>query len=154
MASQVLPVVLATPELFEALLAEFTIRELLLAQLVNHHWHYTITASPTLQQKLFFQPIPERHNAPPQLNPLLQALFDPFFKLGIDLDTAEFYMHASNHKDLTAMPWVRDNFPTAPKLDAEDWFADGSRKAAFLRPKASWRRMFPVQPPARISKLT
>jgi hypothetical protein len=60
MAQDPVTTVLAMPELFEAILAQFTLRDLLLAEQVNHHWQHTINTSPTLQQKLFFQPIPDK----------------------------------------------------------------------------------------------
>jgi hypothetical protein len=154
MAQDPLSTVLATPELFEAILAQFTLRELLLAQQVNHHWQHTVNTSPTLQQKLFFQAIPHKtsHQQPPQLNPLLQSLFPPFFNPGTDTSTPGVHTSADYIK---SQPWFQDDFTGAPHLHEDDWFyfINNSRRAAVLRPEASWRRMFPIQPPTRISAL-
>ena len=142
--------VFATPELFEAVLGWLPLRDLLAAKRVNHHWHDMINHSPTLQQLLFFQPIPDHisKNRQPQQNPLLAALFPTFFKSrgpGVYADV----------KDIKADAWFQDDFTGAPRLDEENWFwfVDNSRRATVLRPEASWRRMFPVQPPPRIAAL-
>jgi hypothetical protein len=150
MEQQALAMVFATTELFEAVLSWLPLRDLLTVQRVNHRWHDMISNSPTLQQMLFFREIPKTvyKNRPPQLNPLLAALFPAFFSDTIPKQYSEA-------TDIKADPWFQDDFTGAPKLDEEDWFwfVNNSRRAAVLRPEASWRRMLPVQPPTRISTL-
>jgi hypothetical protein len=76
-------IALSTPEILNLLLAELSMRCLLTtAQRVCRRWRDAIVASPTLQQKLFFRPVPELTQRQPerQLNPILQKAFPPWFK--------------------------------------------------------------------------
>jgi hypothetical protein len=87
-----------------------------------------------LQERLFFKPITTR-NSPPEFNPVLQKLFPAFFLMGnLVID-------------------YTGKTPGAEELCNSDWFQNNTRREQVLRPEASWRRMFPVQPPARIKTL-
>jgi len=151
MEQQALAMVLATPELVEAVLVYLPLRDLFACQCTNHFWQAIINDSPILQQHLFFQPMlqqtPEKQQ--PRFNRLLSSLFP-----------ALFYSRGGERRyacvnDIKADPWFQECFAGAPKLDEDDWFSfvENEHRAAVLRPEASWRRMFPVQPPARITSL-
>jgi hypothetical protein len=127
--------VFAVAELFEAVLLQLSQRDLLVLQRVSRRWRDTIAGSPTVQQKLFFQPID--HAAEPELNPLLREIFPPLFV------PEEVPNSWSNSRD-----WNNTS-----EIDSLDWYKDGSRKKKIMREDASWRRMYPVQPPARIEKV-
>src|SRR5450756_2373718 len=108
MEQQALAMVFATPELFEAVLGWLPLRDILTAQSVNHCWHDMINNSPTLQQMLFFRPIPDHicKNQQPQLNPLLASLFPALFKIRAPGVYAEA-------KDIKADTWFQDDFTGA-----------------------------------------
>ena len=109
-----------------------------------------IIQSPILQTDLFFQPLIEQDTVgaalhgqempsieqvrckayAPRLNPLLQTLFPPFFKL-------------------TELPaWCE--YPIPAEIHELRWYQNEKTRSAVLRPEASWRKMYPVQPPAKI----
>ncbi|KAJ7032605.1 hypothetical protein C8F04DRAFT_1100134 [Mycena alexandri] len=114
---------LATPELLELILARLPMRDLLVsASRVSKMWN-AVTRTPTLQRALFFQPDIEP-TSPLMRNPLLMAMFPPFFASeGPDGDSP------GGPPSIMKMPWA--NAPDA-----------------FRRANASWRRMLVVQPPA------
>lgn len=120
------------PELLEQVLLNLTQGQILQAQRVCHSWLDTICASPLLQQKLYFQPLPpsKASERPPEFNPIAKALF-PFL----------FEPHAF------LSGWL-------VKQEADriirHWNEDPARREAVLRPEASWRRMLPIQPAAPI----
>jgi hypothetical protein len=125
--------VLSTAELLEAILSQLTpLNNLLHAQLISRCFHTAITSSPTLQQLLFFRP--QNSTDPKQwtLNPLLQKHFVPWFAV---VDTFD--------------RWSRPSYVT---LKGMDWTT--SKRDAFLRADASWRKMLLVQPPPPEIKLT
>ncbi|KAK2804698.1 hypothetical protein FQN50_006538 [Emmonsiellopsis sp. PD_5] len=126
------PLPLLPPELLTTILTHLDPLTLLHAQRVSHHWHQTITTSPTLQQTLYLHPLPNPTNA--VLNPTLNPLLLPLFPTLFTLTNRPPYPHFLNPHGLTEMSWAQD----------------ARKKSAVLRPTASWRRMFPVQPPARI----
>ncbi|TQW03397.1 NACHT and WD domain protein [Cordyceps javanica] len=170
--------VFALPELHEAILYHADMATLLVAaQRVSKSWHHLIAASPTLQQKLFFQPAPgdahlvasmpvidqpgaEGDDAsatrvlPPPLtrNPLLVKYFSPCF---FETHDKAYFRQANS---FMTMPWT-------PKLRKERLDEDGIMRSMELRPRedayvqpfrqrffrggASWRRMLVTQPPLR-----
>ena len=52
------------PELLEMILLNLPLPDLLIAQIVDRTWHAVIRDSPTLQQALFFQPVPGKMCVP------------------------------------------------------------------------------------------
>jgi hypothetical protein len=148
MARQTLVNIFAMPELFEAILGLLPIHDLLTSQRVSHHWRNVINDFLILQRKLFFQPAPERTSQQPQLNPLLEDLFPTFLKNRVPAEYADVY-------EIKDAPWFEGHYSSAPKIHEQNWFCvmENSRRAAILRPEASWRRMFPIQPPARIAEI-
>jgi hypothetical protein len=117
--------VFAATELLESILAQLPPRDLLLAQRVCRRWRDTIVGSIALQQRLFFCPITDG-TVKPYFNSLLQAIFPPWFSLEL------------SHQN----------------IQQQAWFLDTSRRTTVLNPVASWRRTFPVQPPAKIDRLS
>jgi hypothetical protein len=135
---------LAIPELLEIILSHLPIRDLLLGQRVCRLWQQCITASSLLQQRLFFKskPMPEnvtetggdggpKHHTLWETNPLLATIL-PTVKLP----------HEEFHKDFEFSSWMR------PEEENDMRF-----RKAIMRPDASWRRMYPIQPPARIHEI-
>lgn len=108
--------------------------EILQLQRVSRFWLNTISKSPSLQQKLFFQPLPPPKAAgrPPQINPILKTLFPYFF--GPQL--YPFLLASISANDTQRL--------------IQHWAADPARRQAVLRAEASWRLMLPVQPAAPI----
>jgi hypothetical protein len=135
MATPPLATVLLTPELLEAVLFQLSLQDLLRAQRVCHLWRDVIILSPALQQKLFFQPLSMTDHQP-RFNQLLQQLFPPFFLFTQLPDKENF-----------------NNFIDPSEIRNLDWYKDDHRRSGLLQPEASWRRMFPVQPPARIEEV-
>ena len=127
--------VFRTPELLEAVLLQLSQRDLLLLQRVCCCWRDTVTNSPVLQQKLFFQAV--SHTAEPELNPLLREFFSPFFVVEEVPDSSV------NGR----------RFESAIEITTSDWYKDVSRREKVMREEATWRRMFPIQPQARIEKV-
>jgi hypothetical protein len=125
--------VLATAELLEAILSCLDIGNLLRVQVVCRRWKRMICSSPTLQQQLFLRPLSQTvyEDADPEINPLLKALLPPLFRI-----------------KAWQTQWRR--FPDANALRKQEWYQDERRRETVLRTDASWRRMFPVQPPVKI----
>jgi hypothetical protein len=114
------------PGLVEAILLQLLLRDLLRTQRVCHLWKATTEQSSILQRKLFFQPASDPDQRP-EFNPLLEAGFSLLFRL--------------NQEE-----WKASAF-----YEAADWYyKDEALQQALLRPEASWRRMSPTQPPAKI----
>jgi hypothetical protein len=119
-------------ELCEAVFLELDLGSLLRIQRVCQYWKATIDNSPALQQKLFFQPASQC--ASPTFNPLLMDLLPNMFLLRENYSyTSSGFLDLVDHHD---QPWEHDD-----------------RRDAVLRPKASWQRMLPVQPPAKLDEL-
>ncbi|KAJ6517187.1 hypothetical protein C8R47DRAFT_1086617 [Mycena vitilis] len=117
--------VFSTPELLERILAFLPMPNLLVtAPLISKTWQAT-TLTPLLQRILFFQPDPTPASKPVQ-NPLLAALFPPFF---------------AQTPDQNRWAW-----PSAGSIKKLPWAA---APEAFRRSDASWRRMLVQQPPVR-----
>lgn len=123
----------ATTEVFEAILLHLPPQDILLVQRVHSHFRNVIKSSPAIQQKLFFAPVPETPGRTPELNPLLSALFPPFFALNKPIDPADLHSLRSIYR--------------------LDWFDDPFYRERILRPDASWRLMYPVQPPAKLDMI-
>jgi hypothetical protein len=119
-----------TPELLEAILLQLPMRSLLHAQRVSHEWKSAITTSPLLQQALFLsakRPRVGSSRAKTQVNTLLQAVFPPFFL---------FETHEGD--------------PESGKGSTRQWNEYIKMNDALLRKDASWRIMFPTQPPPSV----
>lgn len=128
---------LKIPELLEQVLMHLSQGEILQLQRVSRFWLNTISESPSLQQKLFFQPLPPPKAAgrPRQFNPIVKRLFPYLF--GPQL--YPFLLASMNGKEAAK--------------SIQHWAADPARRQAVLRPEASWRLMLPVQPAAPIDGL-
>lgn len=125
---------LEIPELLEQVLMHLSQGEILQLQRVNRFWLNTISKSPSLQQKLFFQPLPPHKAAgtPPQFNLILKKLFPYLFR-----------------QQLYPFPLSPISGNEAEK-SIQHWAEDPARRQAVLRAEASWRLMLPVQPAAPI----
>ncbi|KAH6682745.1 hypothetical protein B0J14DRAFT_646978 [Halenospora varia] len=131
--------VLSTVELLEAIFLQLPLQDLLVnAQRVNRMWNVEIKTSATLQQKLFFQAWPENRTGESERNSLLEAVFPPWFG-GIELIGV-------------SKPRRRRNYYGS--FEDMKWTADAESRKAVLRKDASWRRMFPMQPPPRYLDVT
>ena len=117
--------------IIENILSHLSIPELLQAQRIHSQFKTTIEQSASLQRQLFFKPI-TTHDAgkeTPYWNPPLARLFAPLFSLYRYVDDESF-------ETFGEMTLYWDKIP--------------DMRERILRPEASWRRMFPVQPPARL----
>ena len=118
--------VFAIPEVFQYILIELTVKDLLLLQRVSPYWRDTITNSRALQEKLFFRAITDvRHR--PEFNPLLKKHFPYFFSASMGVDRNLFDPYGAT-------------------------FGDRDSKT-ILYEDASWRKMLPVQPPAALDDI-
>jgi hypothetical protein len=115
--------VFAIPEVFQNILLELPVKDLLLLQRVSPYWRDTITNSRALQENLFFRAITDvKHR--PQFNPLLKKHFPYFFKASMGVERGVFG-------------------PTFAGIDSDK----------ILHEDASWRKMLPVQPPAALDDI-
>lgn len=124
--------VLGISEIFEAILLNLDLEDLLRLQRVSRYWRTCISQTTSLQKRLFFLPEIDMDEKP-RLNHLLQRLFPPFFVL-------------------TERP-NRFAVPRPDDIRNLDWYQDEAWRGAVLRSDASWRSMYPVQPPARVEKV-
>jgi hypothetical protein len=125
--------VFSTPELLESVLEQLPLRSLLVdAQRVNRSWLQAVTSSPSLQQKLFFEPCGTRR---PEFNPLLQRAFPSWFD---NVPTNESKTTLGRGESFEKLEWNRDK----------------KTQSAYARREASWRRMLPVQSPPRALQVT
>jgi hypothetical protein len=116
------------PEILETILLQIPLRNLLVdAQRVNNTWHSTIQCSPALQRFLFFEPRPRNESRPPEFNVLLTGAFPPFFNRNSDVEESP--------------KWTQEI------LSRMDWNGSPTKRDAYSRKEASWRRMLVVQPP-------
>lgn len=127
--------VIANGYLLEIILSNFSPLALLRFQSVSRTWQQTINTSPIVQERLFLRPVRNREQEP-EYNPLLKHLFPPFF-----IPTPE--------------EGLQDSPGCATKSDliALSWYQEPASRKAVLRSDASWRRMFPVQPPAKVGQI-
>ncbi|KAL2833484.1 hypothetical protein BJY01DRAFT_239519 [Aspergillus pseudoustus] len=145
--------VLRLPELFEQILTNLPMRDLLLAQRVCRRWKEFILSSRRLKHKLFLQtprscPQPEA-STNIEFNPLLQDMFPGFFA---HLETLDW----GNVDDAPAgripprWDYSVQRTPRELSLEEQEWYRTPTKREAVLRPEASWRRMFPSHPPPRL----
>lgn len=125
--------IFGTVEVFQAILLELELRDLLLVRKVHSHFKKVIDESPALQQRLFFRAAPSNRKREPELNPLLVAIFPSLFMLGRPVGAANTLL-VTPIRNLEVMK-------------------DPHRREVMLRPDASWRRMLPVQPPAMLGAI-
>ncbi|KAL3462061.1 hypothetical protein BJX64DRAFT_288803 [Aspergillus heterothallicus] len=137
--------VLVLPELLELILASLCQRDLLLAQRVSRRWRQTIANSPLLQKKLFLQATRTCPLAPGderiQLNPLINHFFPAFAQINA-LDPWYNWVDDFDHQGFGIV-----------SMRNQEWYQSEDRRAVFLRPEASWRRMFITDPPPRLGRL-
>ncbi|RDW63225.1 uncharacterized protein DSM5745_10336 [Aspergillus mulundensis] len=142
------------PELLGPILSYLPQRDLLLAQRVNRTWNTLITHNKTLQQKLFFEPTRSHFQStkefPVTFNPLLQELFPAFYPD----DENRKLQDEDEDEDEDEDPCIGTSCPLSQNAPAvlreQAWFVDERTRQAVLRPEASWRRMFPSDPPPRL----
>jgi hypothetical protein len=127
----VTPAAFSIPELLENILRHLPPIDILRHQRVCRHWHTVITTSTSLQQALFFRAKVGAQE--PQFNPLLQSLFPPMFD------------------SKTVIPSMYEHY--IDQIYEMSWYKNIERRKNVLREDASWQRMFPIQPPAKIDKL-
>jgi hypothetical protein len=123
--------VFAIPELLECIFHQLPLGEILRVQRICRQWRDIITDLPSLQEALFFRPKTDRLHEP-EFNPLLQSLFPPLFDM-----TAVNYSSMHEEDEIKALPWYKDL----------------NRRSSVLMEDASWRKMYPVQPPAKIDEI-
>ncbi|KAF2737890.1 hypothetical protein EJ04DRAFT_510066 [Polyplosphaeria fusca] len=120
--------VIQTPELLEAILLQLPPAALLRAQCLSRYIHTMIKDSPSLQQYLFQR---AAHAAPSgawSINPLFKKPFLPWLVILKDV------------RELRLIPGF-------DSLHMLDWTQTVEQRDQFLRPEASWRTMFFIQPP-------
>ncbi|KAI9372309.1 hypothetical protein BJX61DRAFT_508003 [Aspergillus egyptiacus] len=138
--------VLSLAELLEQILFNLPQRDLLLAQRVSGRWRNIIENSPPLQKKLFFQPsricpLPRGdENEHVEINPLVDELFPMFTAINV-LNPWFNCMDDDFDYQSTGVCAIRN----------QGWYQCETRRKAFLRPEASWRRMFVSDPPPRLA---
>jgi hypothetical protein len=123
------PALFSIPELVQAVLLFLHPRDLLRVQRVCCLWKETTEHSLALQKKLFFRPVSDQTQEP-EFNPLLREVFCPLFRL----DKHRWQTSASP-EDICSLA---------------EWHKDHRHRERALYPEASWRRMYPIQPPTRI----
>ncbi|TRX96373.1 hypothetical protein FHL15_002645 [Xylaria flabelliformis] len=133
--------VINIPELLQLILLQCDIRTLLTgARGVSLLWRDTIDSTQAIQKALFFQPDTRNGGSEPILNPLLTETFSTFFD-----------GQAHNRQSFDKLPIGDEN----ELAEASSLLSDGivkdksSRRDAFMRKDASWRRMLVRQPPVR-----
>jgi hypothetical protein len=153
--------VFATPELLEHILIQLPMRDLLLCQRVSHHFQDIVTSSPAIQERLFFRAIPRTKFTPvtarkPYDNLLLRPAFPFFFEKNAFSEPKKWPTH---EHFLTHLPWspqyrlshLRGRLTKESAAEAEK--RKQRRLRSFLRKSASWRRMFPIQPPPKMLRV-
>jgi hypothetical protein len=111
-------------------LLHLDIPDLLRIQTVQSHFRDVTIESIKLQQKLFFKPISNNGSCEPRMNPVLANIFPVLFTLNKRVDCTDLeFLH------------------TICRLK---WFQNPQSREKMLRADASWRHMFPVQPPTKL----
>jgi len=133
--------VFSISELLENILWHLPLQKILIFQRVCRHWKHIITTSSSFQELLFFR-VKAGSQDGPKLNPLLRLLFPPLFDISAFVRekndaTLGYYAKGHSVKEIYQLPWYKDIV----------------RRKSVLREDASWRKMFPVQPPAKIDEL-
>lgn len=152
--------VLSTPELLAEILSWLDMRTLLLSQRVSRQWRDLIAGTPALQRALFIEPVAATSSAElvrdRKRNPLLQEVFRPFFKENVKAgpggtnDVTKLEVKAGS-RPFAFMDDSSDGKDDTGNENDEDGNKDrccSSRRRAFLRKGASWRRMLVQQPAA------
>ncbi|KAF2488882.1 hypothetical protein BU16DRAFT_531927 [Lophium mytilinum] len=138
--------VFAIPELFELILLQLPMRDLLLASQISKAFHATITTSPALQSALFLRPMstfpPRQDVSEFQINPLLDVTFPGFLSDAPNIPAEEWDLHFNHFPN---PPAPNDGSSTALYFRS----AWSLQPEAFARKEASWRRMLVCQPPVR-----
>lgn len=150
-----------TPELMELVFVNTDFRTLLVSgQRVCKTWRDIIRESHEIQRAMFFEPVDptadrEAAQQSQTVNPLLAKIFPPFFKTAPKrgLGLLEYYTkvvsadYGHDQKPFAFMDYepvrVRSGNGRSTRLVAP-W----SKREAFLRAGASWRRMLVQQPAA------
>ncbi|CAH0027334.1 unnamed protein product [Clonostachys rhizophaga] len=172
MESKACKALLNTAEILEALLLQTDPKTVLLARRVCVTWNDLISNSPSIQQHLFFRPIPG--TTPVVLNPILAEAFPPFFQraplAGTDYEVSApakrlnpealarrmqgmgFFSRTPQdpYTPIYGAPYEEepDVHPHFTPEDLEDLpLAQDHLNAAFLYERATWRAMLPCQPP-------
>ncbi|KAI0858836.1 hypothetical protein F4860DRAFT_516486 [Xylaria cubensis] len=138
MSSSAVQTVINIPELLQLILLQCDMRTLLTgARGVSLLWRDIIDSTPAIQKALFFRPDTRNDGSEAILNPLLTETFSTFFDGSVH-DEESFEELPIGGK--------------GPLVDALSLLFDGivkesSRRDAFRRKDASWRRMLVRQPP-------
>lgn len=118
-------------------------------------WTRLITTSPSIQQALFFQAIPERDTTIPCLksrNPLLSEVFPCLFG---QIPSSECLNLAEEARKRVAMEYPDDRcHEINPFLWTFELAHNLEKRPAYLRKDASWRQMLIQQPPVRSLSVT
>jgi len=130
MAACARPTLFSIPELVYTVFLHLSVGDLLRVQRVCRLWKELTDRSPTLQRHLFFLPVSNTDQAP-EFNPLLREVFSPLIP------------EYNNEKDA---PYTSSVHPE-DLCKQLNWYQDEYLRRHVLSPEASWRRMFPVQPP-------
>jgi hypothetical protein len=133
MADEQPPKALLLTEILEQVLLQLDMRDVLRCQAVSKHWQHLIGTSPALQQHLFLKPAPFRDSEAPRINPLLAALFPRLFDFEV--------------------PGSRYSWESSHYMRSMHWYQDETTRRKILQTDASWRHMYPVQPPAKLGSL-
>lgn len=172
MESKPCKALLNTAEILEAILLQMDPKTVLLARRVSVKWDDLISNSPSIQQHLFFRPIPG--TTPVVLNPILAKAFPPFFQraapAGSDYEVSapakrlkpealarrmrRMFSFNGTPQDPYALiygPPYEEEPDVHPHFNPEDLeglpLAQDHRNPAFRYEGASWRAMLPCQPP-------
>ena len=124
------------PELVHTVLLHLPVRDLLRVQRVCRLWKELTEQSPALQRNLFFLPT-SNADQEPEFNPLLREVFSPLIPEYKNEKNEPF----SGHKCLEDL------------YKELNWYQDEYLRRRVLSPEASWRRMFPVQPPPQLEAI-
>jgi hypothetical protein len=130
-------------ELVSLVLHQADTRTLINCQRVCRQWKEIIEDTHTLQTRLFRSPasVPTTSGEAITLNPVLKSHLSPIFAFKDGIyphlpDEAAWVVYACEYHKFLELPWARDGC----HVDATKW-------QAYVRPKASWRRMLISQPP-------
>jgi hypothetical protein len=120
-------------EILEHVLLQLDMRDVLHCQAVSKHWQRLIGTSPALRQHLFLEPAPSHDGEAPRMNPLLATVFPRIFDLEV--------------------PGTRFSWEKSHNMRNMHWYKDETTRRKILQASASWRDMYPVQPPAKLESL-
>ncbi|RDW58582.1 F-box protein [Aspergillus mulundensis] len=142
------------PELMVQILGELPQRDLLLAQRVNRTWNELIANDKHLQEKLFFRPattcLQPESKPDIDINPLLEEFFPPFFE---HLQRTLAYGNINDRRVSVEFDDLGLEYNGIESLREQEWYKSETKRQAVLRVDASWRRMYPCNPPGRLGDL-